>query len=127
MTRQIVKRPEQATSVFAKRILELRKERGWSQPELADKIGTSGKVIGRYELGYMTPSIEVARKFAEAFGVTVDYLITEQDIPVALKDRAMLARLRDLEDLPSEDKERVLHLVDLVISDAKAREAYKAS
>ncbi len=43
--------------IFAGRLLALRKQRGWSQPELAKKIGISGAIIGRYERGEITPSI----------------------------------------------------------------------
>lgn len=114
-------------SVFAKRIQQLRKERGWSQPKIGEMIGTSGGVIGRYERAEITPSVEVAQKFARVFGVSVDYLISEDDSLDILKDREMLSRLRDLEELSKEDRERVLHFADLVIRDAKARKAYGAN
>jgi len=51
-------------TIFAGRLLALRKERGWSQPELGKKVGTSGAIIGRYERGEITPSIGVAQKLA---------------------------------------------------------------
>ena len=44
---------------------------GWSQPEVGKLIGTSGAIIGRYERGKMTLSVEVAKKLAEAFRVTL--------------------------------------------------------
>ena len=44
------------------KILKLRKERNWSQEELAKKIGTSGPIIGRYEREEMVPSVEIAKK-----------------------------------------------------------------
>ncbi len=118
---------QKGISVFPNRILDLRKERGWSQPELGKKIGTSGLLIGRYERGEVTPSIEVARKLARAFGVTVDYLINEQDIPDILKDREMLDRWQNLEELSQEDKERILSVVDSFLRDAKTRKAYSAN
>ena len=49
-------------AVFAKRLHDLRRLKGWSQPEVGKLIGTSGAIIGRYERGEMTPSIEVAKK-----------------------------------------------------------------
>ncbi|NOZ95401.1 MAG: helix-turn-helix transcriptional regulator, partial [Acidobacteria bacterium] len=51
-------------TTFGAKILELRKKQGWSQPQLGKMIGTSGAIIGRYERGEITPSIEVARKLA---------------------------------------------------------------
>lgn len=120
-----MQKQEKAISIFAKRLHELRKDRGWSQPELGEKIGTSGKIIGRYELGYITPSIEVARKLADVFEVTLDYLISGHDMPEILRDRDMIARWRNLEEIPPVDKERILDFVDVMIRDVKTREAYK--
>ncbi len=122
-----MKTKETAIAIFGKRVQELRKERGWSQPELGKKIGTSATIIGRYERGDMTPSIEVARKLADVFNVTVDHLISERDIPAILGDQEMLDRWRNLEALSPADKEHILSVVDSFLRDAKARETYKAN
>lgn len=116
-----------SASSFAAKILRLRRERGWSQPEVGKLIGTSGAIIGRYERGEITPSIEVARKLADAFGVTVDFLVSERELPEILKDREMLARWKALGEVPEADRQRILYLVDGLIRDAKARQAYAAS
>ena len=77
---------------FAKRLFELRKTKGWSQPEIGKMIGTSGAIIGRYERGEMTPSIEVAKKLADVFTVTVDHLINDKEVSNLLQDKSMLDR-----------------------------------
>jgi len=110
--------------IFGRRILELRKEQGWSQPSLARMIGTSGTIIGRYERGEMTPSIEVAKKLADVFGVTVDTLVSDEMLPEALRDREMLERWKALEDIPEQDRKHILYLLDGLIRDAKARKTY---
>ena len=109
---------------FGKKILDLRKQKGWSQPEIAKKIGTSGPIIGRYERGEMTPSIQVAKKFADTFGVTLDYLIADREIPNILQSKEMLQRLEAIDSLPPQDKERILSVVDSLIRDSKARQTY---
>lgn len=53
----------------------IRKKKGLSQADLGRMIGTSGDVIGRYERGDITPSIDVVSKIADALEVSVDYLI----------------------------------------------------
>jgi transcriptional regulator with XRE-family HTH domain len=111
---------------FGRRLLQLRRERGWSQPQLAEMIGTSGPIIGRYERDEITPSIEVARKLAEAFGVTLDLLVTERDVPQAFRDAAMVARLRALEEIPDDDRSHIVYLLDGLIRDAKARLTYQS-
>lgn len=59
------------------KISTLRKEKGWSQGDLAQKIDASREIIGKYERNENLPSIEMVAKMAKAFGVTVDFLIGE--------------------------------------------------
>lgn len=113
-----------AATVLGRRILELRKARGWSQPELGKKVGTSGPIIGRYERAEITPSVDVARRLAEVFDVTLDHLTSEKDMPQALKDPSMIERWRSLDDLPTDDRDKILYVVDGLIRDARARLAY---
>lgn len=114
-------------TLFAKRLQSLRKDKGWSQPELGKIIGTSGAIIGRYERGEMTPSIDVARKLADALGVTLDYLVAEKEQTNTLQDKGMLERWKALETLTPEDRERILFVLDSLVRDAKARQAYRMS
>jgi transcriptional regulator with XRE-family HTH domain len=113
---------------FGHRLLSLRKQRGWSQPELGKKVGTSGAIIGRYERGEITPSIEVAKKLADAFGVTLDYLVDDnKEFPSILQNKAMLARWRDINALEPAEQERILSVMDSLLRDAKARHTYRMS
>lgn len=70
------------------RISEERKKLGWSQEELANKVGVSQKSISKYERGTRRPSYETLTLMAGLFGVTVDYLLgndsisTEQTLPI---------------------------------------------
>lgn len=57
------------------RIRELRKQRGWTQAQLADKIGVTKSVISFYERQDRAPSPEVLIKFANLFDVSADYLL----------------------------------------------------
>ena len=107
------------------RINALRKERGWSQQQLAKKIGTSGPIIGRYERGAMTPSVEVAKKLADTFGVTLDFLVDDKGA-ADIKDKTMLQRLMDIEALELDDKKTIVHVIDSLLRDAKARKTYAA-
>lgn len=53
---------------------DLRKEKGLSRDVLGKLVGTSGAVISRYERKEITPSIDVAKKMADALEVSLDYL-----------------------------------------------------
>ena len=106
------------------KILSLRKERGWSQHQLAEKMGTSGPIIGRYERNEMMPSVEVAKKLADTFGITLDYLVDDTGRIMDIKDKAMLERLKEIEELEQEEKKTVVHVIDSLLRDAKARKTY---
>lgn len=60
---------------FGPRVLRLRKKRGWSQGDLAHRIRKSSSTISAYESDIVMPSLEAASDLADAFGVSVDYLI----------------------------------------------------
>lgn len=106
------------------KILKLRKEKAWSQQQLAKKIGTSGPIIGRYERGEMVPSVEVAKKLADAFNTTMDYLVDETGQTAEIKDRTILERLMEIERLDQEDKNTIVHVIDSLLRDAKTRKTY---
>ena len=101
------------------KIQKLRKEKGWSRKHLAQMIGTSGPIIGRHERGEMTPSVEVAKKLAESFKVTLDYLVDDTDSVDDIKDKAMLQRLTDIEKLDQEDKKTIVHVIDSLLRDSE--------
>ncbi|MCE2946720.1 MAG: helix-turn-helix domain-containing protein [bacterium] len=114
-------------AVFSKRLHDLRRTRGWSQPEVGKLIGTSGAIIGRYERGEMTPSIEVAKKLAEAFGVTLDSLVSQQEQSALVQDTSMIERIRAIGELSPEERDRLLYVVDGLLRDARARRTYAAA
>lgn len=106
------------------KIIKLRKEKGWSQSELAKRVGTSGPIIGRYERDEMVPSVEVAKKLADAFSTTLDYLVAESGRPGEIKDQTLLRRIVEIEQLEQEDKKTILLVIDSLLRDAKAKKAY---
>lgn len=106
------------------KLLKLRKSKGWSQQDVAKKVGTSGSIVGRYERGEMTPSVEVAKKLAETFEVTLDYLVDATGTVTEIKDKAMLNRLLEIEKLDSEEKKTIVHVIDSLLRDARARKTY---
>ena len=57
------------------RIKKLRKQAKLSQQTLADQIGVFRNTISNWETGYSQISLENAKKLAEYFGVTIEYLL----------------------------------------------------
>ena len=80
--------------------------------------------MGRYERGEMTPSVEVAKKLADTFDVTLDFLVDDTGKTAEIKDKAMLQRIMDIQALDAEDQKTIVHVLDSLLRDAKARKAY---
>lgn len=60
---------------IADRIQNLRKSKGYSQEELADKMGISRQSISKWESEQSSPDIDKIILMSEIFGVTTDYLL----------------------------------------------------
>ncbi|MDO5981454.1 helix-turn-helix domain-containing protein [Flavivirga spongiicola] len=99
----------------------LRKKKKLSQSALGKIIGTSGDVIGRYERGDITPSIDVVSKIADALEVSVDYLIGKTNL---LLDKDAIDRLVKISELNDENKSFILNMIDMALRDFKTKKAY---
>lgn len=109
---------------FGATLTRLRKEKNWSQAEIAGKTGVSRVIIGRYERNEALPSIEVAKNIADAFGISMDQLIGEgQNVSF---DKKTIKRIEELELLEEEKKKTLFDLIDTYIRDAKTRAAYSS-
>lgn len=56
------------------RLREEREARGWTQGQLAERIGVSRKTVNTVENGVFVPSTIVALKLAQAMGLPVEQL-----------------------------------------------------
>lgn len=107
---------------IGKIISDLRDQKSWSQSDLAAKSGVSRVMIGKYEREEAIPSIEVARKIANTFEVTLDFLSGEGTN--ASFDKKIVKRIQDIEGLPENDKMHLLAIIDAFLRDAATRRAY---
>ena len=62
--------------MFHDNLISLRKLNGYSQDELAERIGVSRQTLSKYETGESLPDIEKCKMMADIFGVTVDDLVS---------------------------------------------------
>ena len=60
---------------FGDKLKDLRKERGFSQQELADRIGIHKNAVCNYELEKRIPTADVIEAIAVLFNVSADYLL----------------------------------------------------
>ena len=107
---------------IASKISTLRKEKKWSQSELAKQIDASREIIGKYERGENLPSIEMTLKIAQAFGVTVDFLIGEGEY--ASFDKETVKRITSIQDLDQSTRSILFNLIDTYIQNFKTKQAF---
>lgn len=103
-------------------IATLRESKGWSQTDLANNNGVSRVMIGKYERREAVPSIDAAKKIADAFEVSLGYLLGEGQN--ARFDKKTVQRLQDIEALNPTVKDKLFFLIDTVIRDTNAQKAY---
>ena len=68
--------------ILADKIIENRKKNGWSQEELADKLGVSRQSVSKWEGAQAVPDMKKILQLAELFNVSTDYLLKD-DIETA--------------------------------------------
>lgn len=99
---------------IGQRIARLRKERGYTQVELAEKMGLVQSLISTYELDQLRLSSEMVIRFALALEVTADELLglkpkKKNGTKPSLK---VLRRLNRIESLPSSHQKTLLKTID---------------
>ena len=83
---------------FNEKLQELRKQKGLTQEELAEQLYVSRTAISKWESGRGYPNIESLKAIAKFFGVTVDNLLsTDEVLTIAEEDsKQQQKRFRDL-------------------------------
>ena len=72
--------------IIADKIVSLRKRAGWSQEELAEKLGVTRQSVSKWEGAQSVPDMDKVVSMSRLFGVTTDYLLKdelEEDAPCA--------------------------------------------
>ena len=87
-------------------IAKLRKIKGWTQAELAEKLNVSDKAVSKWEQDLGTPSIEFLAPLAGILGISTDYLLTGE-IAQPKQDGIL-----NLEYMCSNDDPEVLEHID---------------
>ena len=65
---------------FAKKLLTLRKAKGMTQEQLAEKLNVSRQSISKWESGQAAPELEKIAALSTVFDVTTDYLLKPSEI-----------------------------------------------
>jgi transcriptional regulator with XRE-family HTH domain len=94
--------PTKEAPAFGQRLAALRKERGWTQPQLAEQLGVSVKAITYYEREASNPTTKTVEQIAEVFGVAPADLIAGQNARPQKRKSGPPSRLEQIFDRISE-------------------------
>lgn len=89
----------------------LRKRKGWTQTELANKLGCTWGVISHWEKGLRQPRMEMVGKIAELFGVGNDIIFKDLRLEDNPKEKELINNVRML---TPEEQDKVLAMIDLI-------------
>ena len=83
------------TDIFISRLEEMRKEKGFTQRELASKVGVNEVSMSRYIKGERVPTVPTIVSIAQVLGVSVDYLVGTSNVK---KRQNNADRIRNMSD-----------------------------
>lgn len=63
------------------KIFSCRRRLGLSQEQLAERLGVSRQAVSKWETGEAAPELGKLAQLAAVFGVTADWLLSEEDMP----------------------------------------------
>ena len=68
------------TMTLGRKIQKMRKEKGWTQEELANRVGVSAQAVSKWETDVSSPDISLLRPLAEQFETNVDELLNMDEM-----------------------------------------------
>ena len=107
------------------RIKKLRREKDWTQADLAELAGISQRNISRYESGNIEPRKSTVLKLANVFGVSTEELLGKIELSDGSppKDPELSRLMSAIAALPKEKREALLKVINIVIREDRIQSA----
>ena len=98
------------TIEIADRLVKLRKKYGYSQEELADKLGLSRQAVSKWERAEASPDTDNLICLAKLYGVSLDELLaTDEDIDTIVKEQVKEEEKKEENEDSSDSKDEKKH------------------
>lgn len=121
MAKQRGRTTERTGHAPGQRVAQLRKERGLTQQEMAERLGVSQPVVSDYECGALRLHGELIAKLAEILAVSADEILGLTPVTTrtgVLKNRTLHRRLQQLDRLPARDQQALLRTIEAFLAKA---------
>lgn len=129
---------ERGICMLSDRLKDARKQRGYTQDQLAKKVLTTKATISNYENGYSTPNNNMLVELSTVLGVSTDYLLGKEDYKLTsitagdmVKEAASLGidigfyNEDDLKKLSPEDVEELRRHFEWIVEKSKQRDKWE--
>ncbi len=106
---------ETETETIGQRLARIRRERGLTQVELAEKLDVAQPVVSDYERGELRLHGELIIKLTDILGVSAEELLGLEKIKgngAPVKNRRLARRLQEIDRLPRRDQQALLRTID---------------
>lgn len=91
--------------VFSKKLKQLRNQAGWSQEQLASRMGVSRQAVAKWEAGSGIPDVDNLQKIASIFNVSLDTLLDYKQATILTAVRETIS----LNDFPKSEQSHSKH------------------
>lgn len=111
------------SETMGQRLARLRKERGITQQELAERLGVSQPIVSDYERAALRPHGDLIVKLTKILRISSDELLGLTPAPRShgrVKSCSLLRRIQQLDQLPVRDQQAVPRTLDAFLSQAGA-------
>lgn len=106
---------------LGERLARIRKEKGVTQVELADRVGIVQNLVSAYECGRLRLQAEMAIRFAKTLGVSADELLglkKPAQEAGTVRNRRLRRSVQEIEKLPRRDQEALLRTIEAFLGKA---------
>lgn len=96
--------------ILAEKVMTLRKKKGWSQEELAEKLNISRQSVSKWESGASIPDIDKIILISSLFGVSTDYLLKDDMETEEISEREIECEETDVKYVSVEEADSFMRL-----------------
>jgi transcriptional regulator with XRE-family HTH domain len=111
--------------IIGENIRRIREEKKLSQKELAAAIEVAPTQYSRVETGKVMPALKTLIKIAKTLDVPLDVLVNADSnaaAEVTVKDKSLFDKVRLIDELPDNEKNMVLQVIELALSKKKFKD-----
>ena len=109
-------------------IRNIRKQKGLTQKELAQKVSLDFTQLNRIETGKSEPSLKNLKLIAECLEVSIDQIVYGKENieePVSTQNKPLWEKIRLIERLNEEDKNALIKIIDIALTKEKFTNFFK--